>query len=148
MSFWFFLNCQQMTLNRLTLTFSNQMFVVLKWPKFKGALVYIICTLTLCICTLTVYLYLCSLYVLYLCYLYVLQESPGRTSSSSPRPAVRSGQPSSNSGSPMTNVKKPDPNMKGKRLRGVHNHTLLTTTTLTPLYYREQENRRLRYDFT
>ncbi|KAJ3593490.1 hypothetical protein NHX12_005824 [Muraenolepis orangiensis] len=40
-------------------------------------------------------------------------ESPGRTSSASPRPAVRSGQPSINSGSPMTNVKKPDPNMKG-----------------------------------
>ncbi|CAL8350784.1 unnamed protein product [Merluccius merluccius] len=40
-------------------------------------------------------------------------ESPGRTSSASPRPVVRSGQPSINSGSPMANVKKPDPNMKG-----------------------------------
>uniref|UniRef100_A0A3B3VEE5 Dynein light intermediate chain n=1 Tax=Poecilia latipinna TaxID=48699 RepID=A0A3B3VEE5_9TELE len=39
------------------------------------------------------------------------QESPGRTMSSSPRPAGRAGQPSVTS-SPMASVKKPDPNMK------------------------------------
>ncbi|XP_007553974.1 cytoplasmic dynein 1 light intermediate chain 2 isoform X1 [Poecilia formosa] len=38
-------------------------------------------------------------------------ESPGRTMSSSPRPAGRAGQPSVTS-SPMASVKKPDPNMK------------------------------------
>ncbi|XP_054901189.1 cytoplasmic dynein 1 light intermediate chain 2 isoform X1 [Poeciliopsis prolifica] len=38
-------------------------------------------------------------------------ESPGRTMSSSPRPAGRAGQPSVSS-SPMASVKKPDPNMK------------------------------------
>lgn len=44
----------------------------------------------------------------------VLQESPGRTTSGSPRPAGRAGQPTVSSGSPMAAVKKPDPNMKGK----------------------------------
>ncbi|KAM9860430.1 cytoplasmic dynein 1 light intermediate chain 2 isoform 2-T2 [Aulostomus maculatus] len=39
-------------------------------------------------------------------------ESPGRTSSGSPRPAGRAGQPIVTSGSPMAAVKKPDPNMK------------------------------------
>lgn len=43
----------------------------------------------------------------------VLQESPGRTTSGSPRPAGRAGQPAGTGGSPMAAVKKPDPNMKG-----------------------------------
>ncbi|KAM4593603.1 cytoplasmic dynein 1 light intermediate chain 2 isoform 1-T1 [Odontesthes bonariensis] len=40
-------------------------------------------------------------------------ESPGRTTSGSPRPAGRAGQPTITSSSPMAAVKKPDPNMKG-----------------------------------
>ncbi|XP_062279705.1 cytoplasmic dynein 1 light intermediate chain 2 isoform X1 [Scomber scombrus] len=40
-------------------------------------------------------------------------ESPGRTTSGSPRPAGRAGQPTVPGGSPMAAVKKPDPNMKG-----------------------------------
>ncbi|KAK5874105.1 hypothetical protein PBY51_019080 [Eleginops maclovinus] len=39
-------------------------------------------------------------------------ESPGRTTSGSPRPAGRAGTPNMTSGSPMAAVKKPDPNMK------------------------------------
>ncbi|XP_075877107.1 cytoplasmic dynein 1 light intermediate chain 2 isoform X2 [Nelusetta ayraudi] len=39
-------------------------------------------------------------------------ESPGRTTSGSPRPAGRAGQPAGTGGSPMAAVKKPDPNMK------------------------------------
>ncbi|XP_068586416.1 cytoplasmic dynein 1 light intermediate chain 2 isoform X2 [Cebidichthys violaceus] len=39
-------------------------------------------------------------------------ESPGRTSSGSPRPAGRTGQSNVTSASPMAAVKKPDPNMK------------------------------------
>ncbi|XP_029315290.1 cytoplasmic dynein 1 light intermediate chain 2 isoform X2 [Cottoperca gobio] len=39
-------------------------------------------------------------------------ESPGRTTSGSPRPAGRAGQTNVTSGSPMAAVKKPDPNMK------------------------------------
>lgn len=44
----------------------------------------------------------------------VSQESPGRTTSGSPRPAGRAGQPAGTGGSPMAAVKKPDPNLKGK----------------------------------
>uniref|UniRef100_A0A3B5AT60 Dynein light intermediate chain n=1 Tax=Stegastes partitus TaxID=144197 RepID=A0A3B5AT60_9TELE len=42
----------------------------------------------------------------------VRKESPGRTTSGSPRPAGRTIQPAVTSGSPMAAVKKPDPNMK------------------------------------
>uniref|UniRef100_A0A3Q1ARU8 Dynein light intermediate chain n=1 Tax=Amphiprion ocellaris TaxID=80972 RepID=A0A3Q1ARU8_AMPOC len=40
------------------------------------------------------------------------QESPGRTTSGSPRPSGRTIQPTVTSGSPMAAVKKPDPSMK------------------------------------
>uniref|UniRef100_A0AAQ5ZT92 Dynein light intermediate chain n=1 Tax=Amphiprion ocellaris TaxID=80972 RepID=A0AAQ5ZT92_AMPOC len=41
-----------------------------------------------------------------------LKESPGRTTSGSPRPSGRTIQPTVTSGSPMAAVKKPDPSMK------------------------------------
>lgn len=50
----------------------------------------------------------------------MLQESPGRPTSGSPRPAGRAGQTNVSSGSPLAAVKKPDPNMKGRSSLSAH----------------------------
>lgn len=49
----------------------------------------------------------------------VLQDSPGRTTSGSPRPAGRAGPTTVTGGSPMAAVKKPDPNIKGNNSGGI-----------------------------
>lgn len=50
---------------------------------------------------------------------FVLQDSPGRTTSGSPRPAGRAGPTTVTGGSPMASVKKPDPNIKGTTSGGL-----------------------------
>lgn len=47
---------------------------------------------------------------------FCFQDSPGRTTSGSPRPAGRAGPTTVSGGSPMASVKKPDPNIKGNNV--------------------------------
>lgn len=50
---------------------------------------------------------------------FCFQDSQGRTSSGSPRPAGRAGPTTVSGGSPMASVKKPDPNIKGNNSGGL-----------------------------
>lgn len=58
-------------------------------------------------------------------FIFILQDSPGRTTSGSPRPAGRAGPTTVAGGSPMASVKKPDPNIKGNFSKQVKIFTYL-----------------------